>query len=283
MSVWSWAAKQARDNALVSPWAQGNLAYSEARGPSGPQQSPNPADRPGFYSGGAPGGKTGTATGGAPAPAPGNNVPWTGVAGGINGGARGPNAPTPTIASTPGGFKAGIARTGGAGAGNGAQGGTPAPAGTGDPYGYASGPTYLENRYLSRLFGTDPAYEYALKRGGNEIDDRMAAGGSYNSGARGQQLSDFAANAMAQSEGQLDSLAAGATGARQSSLNSMFGTGGSLASGQSGINSAYDLAAGGAMSNALSALLGYTTSKAGVDSKSNQQGWNNVIGLASLA
>ena len=148
-----------------------------------------------------------------------------------------------------------------------------------NPYGYASGPGILENWFNQRANGTDPGYEYAMKRGGDAIDNRMAAAGAFNSGARGQQLSDFAANMGAQREGQLDALAAGASGEYQGRLNSMFGQGLGLAGGESGINSAYDLAAGGAMSNALSALLGYTTNKAGVDSQSNAQGIGNVTKL----
>ena len=61
----------------------------------------------------------------------------------------------------------------------------------------------------------------------------------------------------------------------------MFNQGLGLAGGESGINSSYDLAAGGAMSNALSALLGYTTDKAGIDSQANQGLVNNAFGLVS--
>ena len=158
----------------------------------------------------------------------------------------------------------------------------PAAAPSANPYGYASGPGILEDWFNQRANGTDPAYEYAMKRGGDAIDTRMAAGGSYNSGARGQQLSDYAANMGAQREGQLDTLAAGASGERQRRLEDMFSQGLGLAGGESGINSSYDLAAGKSMSDALSALLGFTTNKAGVDAKSNQQGLSNIISLGSL-
>ena len=90
------------------------------------------------------------------------------------------------------------------------------------------------------------------------------------------------ANMGAQRTGQLDALAGGASGEHQNRLNSMFNQGQALAGGQSGINSAYDLAAGKSMSDALSALLGFTTNKAGVDSKSNQQGLSNLISLGGL-
>jgi hypothetical protein len=80
------------------------------------------------------------------------------------------------------------------------------------PYGSQSGPGILESWFNQRANGTDPAYEYAMQRGGDAIDTRMAAGGSFNSGARGQQQSDFAANMAAQRMGQLDALAGGASG-----------------------------------------------------------------------
>lgn len=150
------------------------------------------------------------------------------------------------------------------------------------PTGTESGPGILEDWFNQRASGTDPAYEYAMKRGGDAIDTRMAAGGSFNSGARAQQQSDFAANMGAQRLGQLDALAGGASGEHQNRVNSMFNQGLNLAGGQSGINSAYDLAAGRSMSDALSALLGYTTNKAGVDSKSNQQGLANITSILGL-
>ncbi len=153
---------------------------------------------------------------------------------------------------------------------------TPAPA-----QGTQSGPGILESWFNQRANGTDPAYEYGMKRGGDEIDNRMAAAGSFNSGARNQQLSDFAANSNAQRMGQLDALAGGASGEHQNRLNSMFSQGNALAGGESGINSAYDLAAGKTQSDALSALLGYQTEKAGIDSKANQGLINNGFGLFS--
>lgn len=152
-----------------------------------------------------------------------------------------------------------------------------------NPYGSQSGPGILESWFNQRANGTDPAYEYALKRGGDDLDSRMSAGGSFNSGARGQQLSDFYANMGAQREGQLDALAGGASGEHQNRVNSMFGQGLGLAGGESGINSAYDLSAGNAMSDALKALLGYTQGKSGVDDKSRQSGFQNLMSLYALA
>jgi hypothetical protein len=122
-----------------------------------------------------------------------------------------------------------------------------------------------------------------MKRGMESLGNQSAAAGSFNSGAARQQESDFAANMGAQRIGQLDSLAGGASGEHQNRLNSMFSQGNALAGGESGVNSAYDLAAGKSMSDALSALLGFTTNKAGVDSKSNQQGYSNILaGIAAL-
>lgn len=151
-----------------------------------------------------------------------------------------------------------------------------------NPYGSESGNTYLEDRYISRLYGDDPAFNYASKRGMEALGNRSAAAGNFNSGAARQQEGDFMANLTAQSQAQLDALSAGATGARQNKTDSMYRTLLGLAGGQSGINTAYDLKAGDTMSDALSALLGYTTGKAGVDDKSNQQGFKNIIGLGGL-
>jgi hypothetical protein len=281
MSFGSWAAHMGRDNALVSPWAQGKLAYGEVRpDPSAPRQSPNPANRPGFYSGG-----TGGTVGGSPSPgggnAYGNSIPWAGVSGGIDGGARGPNAPAASRAAQPAGFQAGISR--GTGAGNGAQGGTPDPAATPThATGSQSGPGILESWFNQRANGIDAASQYATQRGMGALANQYSAAGSFNSGAARQGESDLLANIEAQRSGQLDALAAGASGEHQNRFNSsiqqMLGLGG----GQSAVNSSYDLAAGKAQSDALSALLGFTTNKAGVDAKSNQQGFNNGLSLASL-
>jgi len=148
--------------------------------------------------------------------------------------------------------------------------------------GSQSGPGILESWFKQRAEGTDPAYEYATKRGMQQLGTASAARGGFNSGAARQQESDFLANMGAQRTGQLDALAGGASGEHQNRLNAMFGQGLGLAGGQSGINSAYDLTSAKAQSDALSALLGFTTNKAGVDSKSNQQGLSNIIGLLGL-
>lgn len=161
--------------------------------------------------------------------------------------------------------------------------GTQLPAGGGAPgWGSESGPTYLEQRYTDRLNGVDAAANYALKRGGDDIDRRMMAGGAFNSGARGQQLSDFGANVYAKSQEQLDQLAAGATGARQRKLESMFGQGLGIAGGMAGVQSLYDTASAGYTNQGNQTALGLGINKAGVDSQANQQFLNNVFSGLSL-
>ncbi len=158
-----------------------------------------------------------------------------------------------------------------------------APATPGDPYGSQSGPGILESWFNQRANGTDPAYEYAMGRGMDSIDNRMSAGGSFNSGARGQQLSDFGANMGAQRMGQLDSLAGGASGEHQGRINAMMSQGMGLAGGQSGLNTAYDLAGLDSMNKANEAIIGMGLGRAGVDSKANQGMINNILGAYSIA
>lgn len=148
--------------------------------------------------------------------------------------------------------------------------------------GSESGPGILESWFNQRASGTDPAFEYGMKRGMEGLGNKYAAAGAFNSGAARQGESDLMANLISQRMGQLDALAGGASGEHQNRINSMFNQGLGLASGESGINSAYDLAAANAMSTNLNALLGMFMNKAGVDQKSNQQGLGNIIGFGSL-
>lgn len=151
------------------------------------------------------------------------------------------------------------------------------------PYGYASGPGILESWFNQRANGTDPGYEYAMNRGMNDIDNRMAAGGSYNSGARGQQLGDFAANMAAQRESQLDALAGGASGEYQGRLNSMFGQGQALASGQAGLSTAYDLGAAGNMAAANAAQQQMNLNSAAQQQQAHQGFANNLMMMYGLS
>ena len=151
------------------------------------------------------------------------------------------------------------------------------------PYGTESGPGILESWFNQRANGTDPAYEYAMNRGGDAIDTRMAAGGSFNSGARGQQLSDFAANMAAQRMGQLDTLAGGASGEHMGRLGMMFNQGLGIANGLSGAGTAYDLGAAGNMSAAAQAQQQMALNKAGVDAKANAGLANTVLNAYAIS
>lgn len=145
------------------------------------------------------------------------------------------------------------------------------------PTGTESGPGILESWFQKRASGTDPAYEYSLGRGMDAIDSRMAAGGSFNSGARGQQLSDFGANMGAQREARLDSLAGGASGEHQGRLNSMFQQMLGISGGMSGLAGAYDTTAANGMSAADNAILQMMLNKAGVEGKADQALLNNLF------
>jgi hypothetical protein len=150
------------------------------------------------------------------------------------------------------------------------------------PYGSESGNSYLEDRYLQRLYGTDPAFNYAQQRGMQALGNQYSAAGMANSGAARQGESDFMANLIAQSQGQLDTLAAGATGARQRKLEDMFSQGLGIAGGQAGAGTAYDLGAAGNMSAAAQAQQQMNLQKAGVDAKANQGLINNAMSLYGL-
>ncbi len=143
--------------------------------------------------------------------------------------------------------------------------------------GTESGGGILENWFNARASGSDPAYEYAMKRGGDEIDNRMSAGGSFNSGARGQALTDFAANMGAKRLGQLDTLAAGASGEHLGRLGMMFNQGLGIAGGKAGLSTAYDLGAAGNMDAANRAQQQMFLNKAGVDSQFAQGRLNSLI------
>lgn len=150
-------------------------------------------------------------------------------------------------------------------------------------YGSQSGPGILESWFNMRAGGNDPAYEYAMRRGGDSIDTRMSAGGSFNSGARAQQLSDYAANMGAQRMGQLDALAGGASGEHTGRLNSMFNIMNMLAGGQSGLAGAYDTAAAGNMSAANEVMRQLAMNRAGVDTKGNQGAINLGMDIWGLS
>lgn len=143
-----------------------------------------------------------------------------------------------------------------------------------NPYGSQSGPGILEQWFNQRATGSDPAFNYGVQRGMRDLGDRYAAAGAFNSGAARQGESDLYANLLSQRMGQLDSLAAGASGEHLGRLGLMFNQGLGLAGGQSGLASAYDLGAAGNMQAATQAQQQMALNKAGVDQLGNQSAIN---------
>lgn len=152
-----------------------------------------------------------------------------------------------------------------------------------NPYGSQSGPGILESWFNQRANGTDPAFEYAMKRGTNQLDNQFAAAGSFNSGAARQADSDLYANLISQRMGQLDSLAGGASGEHQSRLNSMFSQGQGIAGGMAGLSSAYDLGAAGNMAAANNAQQQMALNRSSVDSQSQQAFINNILAAYGIS
>lgn len=152
--------------------------------------------------------------------------------------------------------------------------------------GTQSGPTYIEDRYLSRASGTDPGWEYATGKATDAINKQYASRGGYNSSGAMNQIGDMFANATSQREGQLDALAAGATTGHQNALNSMFSSGLGIANGvtQAGAPGAKGI--GDSMSQDARTQLELAAARAGVDAKALQsmvdQGTDIVSAIVSL-
>lgn len=144
-------------------------------------------------------------------------------------------------------------------------------------YGSQSGPGILEQWFNMRANGTDPAFEYGVKRGSEALNNQFAARGAYNSGAATQGLGDMYSDLVSQRMGQLDALAGGASAEHQGRLNAMFGQGQALAGGQAGLASAYDLGAAGNMAAANQAQQQMMLNKAGVDQQAAQSHLNALI------
>lgn len=98
--------------------------------------------------------------------------------------------------------------------------------------GTESGPGILENWFNQRATGTDPGWQYATGRASAEINNRAARSGGYGSSGAQQSINDMFANAITQRQGQLDSLAGGASGEHAGRLGSMFNVGDTLAKNQ---------------------------------------------------
>lgn len=142
--------------------------------------------------------------------------------------------------------------------------------------GTESGPGILQSWFDQRATGTDPAFEYGLKRGMTDLGNRYSAAGAFNSGAARQGESDLYANLLSQRMGQLDALAGGASGEHQGSLNSMLTYGIGLASGRAGLSSAYDFATADSQRAANEAIRQLNLNKAGVDSQGTQAAFGNI-------
>lgn len=145
-----------------------------------------------------------------------------------------------------------------------------APTPTTNPYGTESGPGILEQWFNMRATGTDPAFDYASKRGMETLGNQYSAAGAYNSGAARQGESDLMANLISQRMGQLDNLAGGASGEHRGRVDSMFAQGLGLAGGRAGLNSIYDTTAANNMNSSFQQQLMMELAKAGVDAKAAQ-------------
>lgn len=159
-----------------------------------------------------------------------------------------------------------------------------APAST---YGSQSGPGILDQWFNQRASGTDPGWEYATGRATDAINNQYAARGGYNSSGATQSIGDMFANATAQRESQLDSLATGASNEHQNSLNSMFTQGLGIANGVSGAGEQYGLASGTEQQQNTQNQIYLSLTKAGVDAKTAQAeaaaisgGFNTVNSIA---
>lgn len=142
------------------------------------------------------------------------------------------------------------------------------------PTGSQSGPGILEQWFNLRSQGGDPAFDYGLMRGNQQIENQYGAAGAFNSGAARQAEGDLYANLLSQRMGQLDQLAAGASGEHLGRLGLQFQQGLGLAGGQAGLASAYDLGAAGNMQAATQAQQQMGLNRAGVDQQGNQSAIN---------
>lgn len=160
---------------------------------------------------------------------------------------------------------------------------TPMTTANGQTYGTESGPGIMQQWFGERATGTDPGYEYATGRGMKALDGAFAARGGYNSGANIQADSDYLANMGSQREGQLDSLASGASGERANSLSTMLGLDNSITGGMAGLTSGYDLGAANALNtgNAAALQLGINGAMAGIQGKQGLM--NNLFSIGGLA
>ena len=153
--------------------------------------------------------------------------------------------------------------------------------GSAPTYGTQSGPGILQQWFDERANGTDPGYEYATGRGLTALNNQYAARGGFDSGASEQGDSDYLANMGSQRESQLDQLAGGASNENANQVSQMMGLGMGLGGGEAGLAGAYDLGAGGAMTNANNTGLQLSGEAAMIPYLARQQMMQNATGLLS--
>lgn len=157
---------------------------------------------------------------------------------------------------------------------------TPPPAGTwAQPatppaYGSQSGPGILQQWFNQRASGTDPGWQYATGAATDAINAQSAARGGYNGSGAMQSIGNMYANATAQRESQLDSLAQGASTEHQNQLNNMFLEGTNIANGETGATAPYGTAAGSSQEDSNTNLLNLILGKA----NANQTAVNGQLG-----
>lgn len=150
-------------------------------------------------------------------------------------------------------------------------------------------PGILEDWFTQRANGSDPGYEYAMRRGIGDINREFASRGGYNSSAALGRISDYTANMGAQRQAQLDQLASGASGEKstrttqldtlatgasneyRSRLADMFNTAGDIANGRAATSGKYDQAIADAIATGNTAELMMMLNRAGIDQQTAQQ------------
>lgn len=157
------------------------------------------------------------------------------------------------------------------------------PRAPGNKAGTESGPGILGQWFNQRATGTDPGWEYATGRATDSINKQYTARGGYNSSGATGALSDMYANATSQREGQLDSLAGGASMEHQNTLNGMFTEGNALASGQAGAVGGNTALGAAGMSGASRDQIDLLLAKNGVDQKTRQGELDAIFGAGGIA
>lgn len=145
--------------------------------------------------------------------------------------------------------------------------------------GSQSGPGILEGWFNQRAGGSDPGWEYATGKATDNINRQFAARGGYNSSGATNAIDDMYANATSQREGQLDTLAAGASGEHRGRLNDMFSQGTNLANGQANTVNGQSGLGAGAISGHGQDQIDLMLQQAGITQKT-RQGELNGLGSA---